>query len=436
MDINSAINRGAKLLYKDFNWAYPGFYPYEFTSTKEEMLASRESAWIGIYLCNFDGMGGRIDLKGPDSVAFLNQTFVNRDFGNMRIGGSRHAIMCDDDGFIMGSGVIQKIADDHYRTSSLFFEAQVAASGLKVSVETVPEYWIQIDGPKSLEILEEACQSDLHDLGFAQNKVVRCADSDMFVHRLGMSGALAYEAHGSMEFYDAVYDAICTAGEKFGAKRQGIKNYCAVNHTPGGYPNQLIHFAYSDGQGGVFPPVALKGSAAGELANYLVTPYDIGWGNLVDFDHEFCGKEALQRISTSAHRTVVTLEWDLEDLGKLVSGEIAGIIDADEDVLDFQEGQPEWARMHVDLVRDGNHMVGVTSGRVRDWYHKTFVSLAFIDQDVAVEDKELVVLWGKAGGEQVPVRAKVARFPYYQGKWRNETCDVMAMIPERPYFEA
>jgi hypothetical protein len=43
------------------------------------------------------------------------------------------------------------------------------------------------DGPKSLEILEAACQCDIHDLKFAQNKFVKIGDTDMLVLRLGMS---------------------------------------------------------------------------------------------------------------------------------------------------------------------------------------------------------------------------------------------------------
>ena len=53
---------------------------------------------------------------------------------------------------------------------------------------------------------------------------------------------------------------------------------------------------------------------------------------------------------------------------------------------------------------------------------------------VAVEGTEVAVLWGQPGHRQKRIRAKVAQFPYYQGEWRNETCDVMAMVPERPYL--
>ena len=62
------------------------------------------------------------------------------------------------------------------------------------------------------------------------------------------------------------------------------------------------------------------------------------------------------------------------------------------------------------------------------------ISLAFINKEYAEEGREVVVLWGNPGGPQKEIRAKVARFPYYNGEFRNETFDT-EKIPH-PDFEA
>lgn len=430
VNIESPVNQGAKLVAYDMG-NHTGYYPYEFSSPREESLAARETAWIGTYITMNEGMGGHIDIVGPDAVEFLNHAFVNRDFGKMKIGGSRHAIACDERGYIMNSCVIMRKSEDRFATSGMFFLETAGQSGYDVRAETIREFLFQVDGPKSLEILEEAAQTNLHDLKFAQNKSAQIAGCDAFVHRLGMSGALAYELHGDYEDYDAVYSALIAAGEKFGAKRQGIRNYCAINHTPGGYPNQHIHFSYSDGNGGLMPPFPMGGSAADDPANYLVTPYDLSWEYLIDWNHEFTGREALLALKDAPHRTAVTLEWNLEDLAALVVAEISGDFEAAEEVFDYNYCLPEFRRIFADKVMDGDKVVGITSGRTRDYYYKKFLSLAFVDTDVAVEGKELTVVWGDANGQQMPIRATVARFPYYNGEWRNETCDVNAMVPKR-----
>lgn len=78
--------------------------------------------------------------------------------------------------------------------------------------------------------------------------------------------------------------------------------------------------------------------------------------------------------------------------------------------------------------------MGVSKGRCIDYYTNQFVSLGFVAEEYAVEGTQVEVLWGEPGGSQYRVKAVVTSMPLYNGEWRNETCDVMAMIPERPYL--
>lgn len=435
MKANSVILKGASTLALDANPVlFDGIYPYEYASPKDELVAARTTAWLGVYLMNTK----HINVTGPDAAKAITSCCVNRDFSRLKVGGSSHALICNNKGQIVDNGIVIRMGKNHFRTYALYnLMYHIPKLGLDAEFQICDEYFFQIDGPKSLEIMEEASQCDLHDLKFAQNKIIQIAGTDVFIHRLGMSGALAYEVHGELENMEIVYQTIREAGKKFGIQPLGIRNYSS-NHTSGGYPNQFIHFAYASIGRDMPKPMAemkLSGSAADDIENYFATPYDVGWGYTVDFDHDYPGKEALEKIAeTNNSRVPVTLEWNLEDVSKVVENEISGEgAISDEGIFDYDQHSPEFKRLHADYVMVDEKNIGIASGRIKDFYHKTFISLAFIDKGYAEEGRELYVIWGKHNEPQKRIRAKVARFPYYSGEFRNETCDVMKMVPQRPF---
>jgi glycine cleavage system aminomethyltransferase T len=413
-----------------------GWLPAEYSTTREESLAARETASLGFVLNN----SPVYDVTGPDAVPFLNSVAVNRDFGLMKDGSSKHMLICNDDGFILADGLLMKVAENHFRAYWLapVLDFYLRGSGMNVEgTWVIDEYFFQIDGPKSLEVMEQVTGSDLHDLRFGQNKEVQLAGDTARVHRLGMSGALAYEVHGHSSVAREAYEQLRAAVEGVGGRPQGFWNYSLVNHTNGGYPNQVIHFLppYRDSgpelaafMDQVIPfDLGLHGSAADVKTNAFVTPYDIGWGYLVNFDHEFPGKEALKRIAENPARTAVTLEWNADDIGEVYSAQFRG---KDSVVYDRMSNDPVIAiedyaigRMRIDYVLLDGKKVGLATGRTPSFDYGTMISLAWIDREFAAEGTEVTVLWGDVGHPQFEIRATVARFPYYNGKYRNETFD-------------
>lgn len=237
--ITSEINRGAQSILPMGSALY---YPAVFTNTREEMLAARNTAWFGVALT----MSPTCDLSGSDVVKLLNYTCINRDFGNLKIGGSRHVLMCNDKWQIITEGVLLRTEETKYRAYWLYpvLGYYVNKLGLDVQVEMINnEFTFQLDGPKSLEILEKAARTDIHNLKFGKNTKIEIAGVPILVYRLGMSGGLAYEMHGTMDQADKVYTAILEAGQEFGIVRQGYNHY-NLNHTQAGYPNTAIHFCF------------------------------------------------------------------------------------------------------------------------------------------------------------------------------------------------
>ena len=436
-NLDGSIMRDVGLIsHNDPNLPMGGYQPLQYTSPKEEHLAARTSAWLGTSLTNM----GAFDIVGPDAVRMLNDQCVNRDFAAMKIGGSRHAVMVDENGWLNSSSVLIRTGEESFRTYCLYGIIPAMMSG-QYDVQFIPRdiFIYQVDGPKSLQIVEKAFQTDFHDLKFAQNKYAEVKGYKLLVHRLGMTGALAYEIQGEPEAADVIYDLLIEAGEEFGMKRLGIRQYMGGGvHTPGGYPNQIIH----NGAPGWFEPPApgqmggytMAGSSKGDVADYYLDLFDQKWDYLIDWDHDFVGKAALERQAAGPHRTAVTLIWDREDVGRVFA---AGIYDPDllgEGIDDYNDLDPWMRRIHSDKVFVDDDQVGVSQGRCVDYYTNQFVSLGFIDQNAAEEDTQVEVLWGEPGGSQYRVKAIVKPMPLFDGEWRNETCDVMKMVPERPYF--
>jgi glycine cleavage system aminomethyltransferase T len=309
-------------------------------------------------------------------------------------------------------------------------------------------FFIQIEGEKSLEIVEAACEADLHDLKFAAHRKVKLAGKDVRILRLGMSGNLAYEVHGDIHDFEDVYRKIWEAGQKAGAKKLGLHTYSLFNHTEAGFPNINLHYPLPWYE---TPGLAeymqdkpmfsfynlnrrLRGSVGNDLECRFVTPYDNDWGSRIKFNHEFTGRVALEKIAKNPPRKIVTLEWNADDVGVVFAAQLKGSNEACEKIegaseTPYQEnmtGGPGVGWIYrADKVFANAKWIGISSGRIISYYYHTMISLAYIEPEHAVEGKELTLLWGTPGTPQKEIRVKVARYPYLDLKFvRNEKRDV------------
>src|SRR5699024_10044293 len=113
--------------------------------------------------------------------------------------------------------------------------------GIKGINMTGKEFFLQLAGPRSLEILEHASKSDLHDIKFAKHRMSKIAGTDVRILRLGMAGTLGYEIHGDTDKLETVYEHIWGIAKEYGAKKLGQLAY-TMNHTEAGFPNINMHY--------------------------------------------------------------------------------------------------------------------------------------------------------------------------------------------------
>ena len=70
-----------------------------------------------------------------------------------------------------------------------------------------------------------------------------------------------------------------------------------------------------------------------DITDYYLTPYDLGYGPFVKFDHDFVGRQALEEMVNRQKRKKVTLVWNGEDIARVFGslfrdgGDVAKYID-------------------------------------------------------------------------------------------------------------
>ena len=171
----------------------------------------------------------------------------------------------------------------------------------------------------------------------------------------------------------------------------------------------------------------LGGSLGTDPELRYVNPYELGWGRTVNFNHDFRGKDALARIRDSAHRQMVCLEWNDEDVVDVWASQF-GTEEPYETMEQAEDYDPTGQfEYRADKVMDGDKVVGVSTGRIFTWYYRKMISLCTIEPEYAELGREVEVIWGSEGKRQKRIRAKVARYPYLSEE-RNSDVDV-ASIP-------
>lgn len=417
-DTFTIFNRGGNLL------------PYEYTGYKDEILASKSTAWFGTVLNN----SPIFDVKGPDAAKFLTSICIN-NFSAMKEGSIRHAVLCNEKGQILTDGVVMMIGKDHFRTYWLSpiidYYASVSDLDIKGIQMTGKEFFFQLAGPRSLEILEQVTLSELHDIKFAKHKMTKIGDVDVRILRLGMAGTLGYEIHGDMDMCYEVYEKIWEVAEKFEAKKLGQVAY-TMNHTEAGFPNINMHYPmpWFESDPGLAAYLSerpmeaffnlnrkLVGSVGEDLQSRFVTPYDVGWEMLIKFDHDFPGRKALEEISKNPKTTLVTLEWNPDDLGEIFASQFRGMDvepyeTMDDRPIDMYYNSGFSMYYHADKVLVEDEQIGISSGRLNSYYYQKMISLGFVNKEYATIGTELNILWGTPGKPQKKIRAIVARTPY------------------------
>jgi syringate O-demethylase len=246
--------------------------------------------------------------------------------------------------------------------------------------------------------------------------------------RHGMAGQPGFELFGPWDDKEPVVDAIVAAGENFGLRRVGARAYSSNTLESGWIPSPLpaVYTGESMKAYREWLPAdsyearaSLGGSFVSDsVEDYYFTPWDLGYGHFVRFDHDYIGKDALEEMSVDPPREKVTLALDDDDVLAVIGTQLG-----DEDRAKFMEFPSAVYAMHpYDEVMVGGRRAGVSTWIGYSSNEGKMLTLAVLDKEHAEPGTEVTLIWGEPdGGTSKPtvephvqkeIRAIVSPVPY------------------------
>ena len=437
-------------------YIYP-VVPAEFTNWRREQRAWRETAVLydqSHHMVNFF-------MTGPDALKLLSDTGIN-SFANFPVNTAKQFVPTASNGGVIGDGILFHLAEQEFvyvgrapAANWLQFHAETGGYDVECTYDdrspsrpygqavTRKFFRFQIQGPSAWQIIEKLNGGTLEQVKFFHMGHLDIAGEKVRTLRHGMAGAPGLEIWGPYEQHGKIRDAVLQAGAEFGIEPCGSRAYSSNTLESGWIPSPLPAIYNSDAERAYrewLPATsyeavnALAGSfVSNNIEDYYLTPWELGYGSFVKFDHDFIGRDALQQIDPARQRKKVTLAWNDEDLARIW----ASFLDRDSPGYQFFDiPNANYGSSNYDSVVDADGtgvglslFTGVTANERRG------LSLATVDPNVEL-GTEVRVIWGEPDGgsrkttvephEQFSVRAVVSPAPYavtarneYHGGWRT-----------------
>jgi len=263
------------------------------------------------------GVERQVEITGPDGFTLTN-LLTSRDLTKCRVGQGKYVVITAEDGGIINDPVLLRLGENHFwlalADSDVLLWAKGVAynSGLDVEIREPDVSPLQIQGPKSKEVVKTLFGDQVLDLKYYYFLETKLDGIPVIVTRTGWSGEVGYEIYlrdGSRG--DELWEKVMEAGRPFHIAPTGPSD---IRRIEAGILNHGIDMTLEN------------------------NPYEVGLDRLVDLDQEadFIGKKALSRIKAEGVRR------------KLVGIEI--------------EGQPLDLNMtRWPVARNGQHLGQVTS---------------------------------------------------------------------------
>ena len=436
-------------------YIYP-VVPAEFSNWRREQKAWRNAAVLydqSHHMVNFF-------VKGPDALKLLSDTGIN-GFKNFPVNTAKQFVPTASNGGVIGDGILFHEAEGEYvyvgrapGANWLQFHAETGGYDVEFRYDDRSPsrpygqavhrdyYRFQIQGPNAWAIIEKLAGGPVEQVKFFHMGEMTIAGEKVRTLRHGMAGAPGLEIWGPYEQHGKIRDAILEAGREFGIEPCGSRAYSSNTLESGWIPSPLPAIYSSEAErayrewlpANSYEAInALAGSFVSDnIEDYYLNPWELGYGSFVKFDHDFIGRDALEKMDKETQRKKVTLAWDAEDVTKI----FASLFDVDGPSHKFFDlPLANYGSANYDAVVDADGtVVGYSMFTGYSSNEKRALSLATISPDVP-EGTELRVLWGESPNttkasvekhEQLPVRAVVSPVPYstvarqsYQGGWRT-----------------
>lgn len=414
----------------------------EFTTWRDEQWAWRNA----IALHDQSYHMNSTHVRGPDALAFTQYLSVN-SFRNFEIGAAKQLVCCSPEGYLIGDSILYRMGENDYMVvgnpaTNEWVEYNAEVLDFDVKTESDPMwtlnkakkrefYRFQVEGPKAWELLKELNGGPLPEIKFFKSAEINLGEHKARGMRHSMGGMPGLEIYGPWDEYRAVKSLFRKAGAKYGLRMVGSIAYFTTVIESGWWAVPVSAVYTGQGTKGYRDWMSDKNASmrmslggsfySSDIEDYYVTPFDVNYGHIIKFDHDFIGRDALEAMAGKPHRKKVTLVWNADDVMKVQQSQLEDT--GETPPLPISIPLAATARMHYDKVTDSDdNMIGIATYPGYTANERAMMSLATIDEAFAAPGTEVILHWGEDGGgsrsagnlephRQVKIRATVAPSP-------------------------
>jgi len=422
-------------------YVYPQV-PTEFSNWRDEQKAWRDSAVL------FDQSHHMAELlvTGPDALKMLN-SLASNSFKGWVPNRAKQFAPLSYDGYVIGDVIMFYHAENEFnlvgRAPTVnWVEFHAKTGGFKVEVRRDDRspgdakgkavnrnhYRYQIQGPNAKYVLEKLNGGPIPDVKFFHMDVVTIKGKKVRALRHGMAGEPGLEIWGPYAEREEIRDAILEAGKEFGIVPVGSRAYATNTLESGWIPSPLPAVytgekmkAYREWlpAGGYEATGSLGGSfVSNNIEDYYMTPYELGYGVMVKFDHDFIGREALEKKVNEPRRRKVTFVWNGEDVARIMATQVQP---GAERYKYIELPLSNYASSNYDAITKGGKVIGFSMFSGISYNEQSMLSLGVVDPSIN-EGDSLTLVWGEENGgtskstverhKQTEIRVTVAAVPY------------------------